>query len=182
MTASKHKFITTSLDGILSTAKIAVVEDDKDFVCSVTGETSDDVKPFDGATFGNGILNYLENTSLKGDKAGINKKIFIHDYKAKTGTGIIVKTAEFPITNGLLRDSIMLQRMNKKMLNIPFTDVNGNPMFPDITKDYNGNDLFSRYGDIVYKEGNNIYRVAGLEYNNGVTRVLRRVLTKEGWQ
>lgn len=182
MTASKHKFITTSLDGILSTARIAVVEDDKDFVCSVTGETSDDVKPFDGATFGNGILNYLENTSLKGDKAGINKKIFIHDYKAKTGTGIIVKTAEFPITNGLLRDSIMLQRMNKKMLNIPFTDVNGNPMFPDITKDYNGNDLFSRYGDIVYKEGNNIYKVAGLEYNNGVTRVLRRVLTKEGWQ
>ena len=85
--------------------------------------------------------NYLENKSLKGDKAGIDKKQFIHDYKANSGTGIIVKTAGFAITNGRLRDSLTLQRMNRKMLDIKYdTAIN-------IMQDYNGQRInYGEYG------------------------------------
>ena len=60
-------------------------------------------KPFDGATFVNPFIVYLENFSLKGDKAGIDKKQFIHFYDALTGTGGIIKTAGFGLTNDRIR-------------------------------------------------------------------------------
>jgi hypothetical protein len=123
MTASKHKFITNSLDGIRSQYNIAVVEDDSDLVFSVTGKKGK-VKPFDGATFCNGTTNYLENNSLEGDRAGIDKKQFIHDYNPITGTGIIVKTAGFAVTNERIRMSEFMGLINKKM-NTVIHEVDG---------------------------------------------------------
>mgnify|MGYP006991733103 CR=1 FL=1 len=66
----------------------------------------------------------------------ISKKQFIHDYKANSGSGIIVKTAGFPITNGRMRDSLMLQRLNRKMIDVKYTKN------VRITHDYNGDVLF----------------------------------------
>ena len=192
MTASKHKFVTTSLDGIRGKIRAAVIEDDKDVVFAITGK-HDSVKPFDGATFCSGITNYLENNSLGGDHAGVDKKQFIHDYNEKTGTGVIVKTAGFAVTNERIRNSEFMIRLNKKMMNIPHKDLSGNDIYVDITKDYIdyiGRDLVSCYGDIVYEKKGVIYRVVGIKAQNVtdeqgnqkvLTIVKRQVLTKDGW-
>lgn len=182
MTASKHKFITNSLDGIRSQYNIAVVEDDSDLVFSVTGKKGK-VKPFDGATFCNGTTNYLENNSLEGDRAGIDKKQFIHDYNPITGTGIIVKTAGFAVTNERIRMSEFMGLINKKM-NTVIHEVDGQPVRVDITKDYNGNSLVQRYGNIAYEQDGKIYRVRNIIFDEstGKTTVSRLVLTKNGWE
>lgn len=185
LTASKYKFALNLLDGIRDQYTIAVIEDDKDIVYNVYGK-KDKAKPFDGATFCAITTNYLENKSLKGDKAGIDKKQFIHDYKANSGTGIIVKTAGFAITNGRLRDSLTLQRMNRKMLDIKYdTAIN-------IMQDYNGQRI--NYGDMVYTDNNgNIFRTIDVKYAgkitiNGIEEtnpfaavVVREQLTDKGW-
>lgn len=181
LTASKYKFALGLVDGIRSQYKVAVIEDDYDFVCNIYGKT-DTAKPFDGATFNAITTNYLENKSLKGDQAGIDKKQFIHDYKAGSGTGIIVKTAGFPLTNGRLRDSLMLQRMNRKMLDLKFDS----PV--DITVDYNGNKLIaprqSKYGDMTYIVGGKIYRTIDVVYasNPFEAIIVREQLTENGWE
>ena len=46
-----------------------------------------------------------ENASLGGAKVGVNKKTFTHYYDARTGTGGIIKTANFPLTNDRIRGS-----------------------------------------------------------------------------
>jgi hypothetical protein len=120
LTASKYRFALDTITGIKSTYNVAIVEDDKDIVYNVFGRV-DTAKPYDGATICSITSNYHENNSLGSNRAGIDKKQFIHDYKANSGSGIIVKTAGFPITNGRMRDSFMLQRLNKKMLDIPYT-------------------------------------------------------------
>lgn len=171
MTASKYRFALDSITGIKNTIRVAVIEDDKDIVYNIFGRI-DKAKPFDGATLCSITSNYLENNSLGSNRAGIDKKQFIHDYKANSGSGIIVKTAGFPITNGRMRDSIMLQRLNKKMLNIKF------PISVDITRDYNRDSLLwsegttsiNKYGDMTYLEydskGNDIlYKTVGIVYD-----------------
>lgn len=173
LTASKYRFALDTITGIKSTYNVAIVEDDKDIVYNVFGRI-DKAKPYDGATICSITSNYHENNSLGSNRAGIDKKQFIHDYKANSGSGIIVKTAGFPITNGRMRDSFMLQRLNKKMLDIPYTKN------VRITHDYNGDILFgqpkdgtpiNKFGPIVYSERDAngaefIYRTVAVQYNN----------------
>lgn len=195
LTASKYKFALNLIDGIKSEYTVAVIEDDKDIVYNIYGK-KDKVKPFDGATICGLGTNYLENRSLKGDHAGIDKKQFIHDYKANSGTGIIVKTAGFALTNWRIRNSKALQNINRKMLDISF----GNDVV-DITRDYDGKPLLttkeqedhflipeSQYGDMAYVEFDGkhdiIYRTVGVVYDKvekNKAHILRQVLTKEGW-
>lgn len=172
MTASKYRFALDTITGIKSTYNVAIVEDDKDIVYNVFGRI-DKAKPYDGATICSITSNYHENNSLGSNKAGIDKKQFIHDYKANSGSGIIVKTAGFPITNGRMRDSLMLQRLNRKMLDIEYTKN------VRINMDYNGDMLLgfqsgmpvNKYGPMVYMErdaeGNDvIYRTVGVQYDS----------------
>jgi hypothetical protein len=107
MTASKYRFALDQVNGIKSEYTIAVIEDDRDIVYNIFGRV-DTAKPYDGATICSITSNYHENNSLGSNRAGIDKKQFIHDYKANSGSGIIVKTAGFPITNARLRNSRML--------------------------------------------------------------------------
>ena len=191
LTASKYRFGLDRIDGIKSQYNIAVIEDDKDIVYNIFGRI-DYAKPFDGATICSITNNYHENISLGSNKAGIDKKQFIHDYKSKSGSGIIIKTAGFSITNMRLRDSEMLQRLNKKMMDIKFKDSESKDISVRIDKDFNGNNLigmkdnkpFSQYGDMTYVEYNSdgsetIYRTVGVKYTGiNIATIYREIYDK----
>jgi predicted protein tyrosine phosphatase len=84
------------------------------------------MKPFDGATFENPFFGILQNNSLGGARVGQNKKTFTHYYNQKTGTGGIIKTAEFPLTNRYIRWSKFYQTMMKNMTDRKWKDKDGN--------------------------------------------------------
>lgn len=183
MTAAKHVFAQNVLTGIRPKYRTCVIEDDSDVVSTIHGVTAKQ-KYTDGATFNCGVTNYLENYSLQGDRAGVNKKQFVHFYK--NGYGGIIKTAGFPITNEGLRKSEYLQRMNKITLRGKVYDQNGivNSNI-DITKGFNGD---INYGDIYYREidsegKSSIIRITELEYTDQGTIAHKQRLTKssKGW-
>ena len=64
MTAAMQEFALGLLNGIPSDYNIAVIDDVKDIQYNVSGDIDDGVKPFDGATFVNPFIVYLENESL----------------------------------------------------------------------------------------------------------------------
>lgn len=177
LSASKHLFAQNLLDGIRDRYTIAVIEDDKDVVSNVFGQVGS-AKPFDGATFCSIVTNYLENNSLKGDMAGVDKKQFVHDWDPVTGTGVIIKTAGFAITNARIRDSKFLNDLNYRMLNRTISETG-----IDITKAYDDKPI--NYGEFYYKEGNTYYKVPknGISYDpaSGETIVLRQQLNRGVW-
>jgi len=63
------------------------------------------INPTDGATYESPFFSRLENNSLCGARVGNIKKTFFHFYNEKTGTGGIIKTASFPLTNYYIRRS-----------------------------------------------------------------------------
>lgn len=136
-TASMHEFLLDDLKGIPSEYNTACIEDINDLVYNIFGVT-EKVKPFDGATIVNPYIVHLENNSLHGEKAGIHKKQYIHSYNIKTGTGYMVKTAGFGITNYWMRNSKLLQDMNQNMTDVQWKDEKGQTMYVDITKSIQG--------------------------------------------
>lgn len=187
-TASMHVFQQDTLTGIPSAYRMAVIDDLKAVVFNVMGDfDKGGAKPYDGATFVNPFVVYLENNSLGGSKAGIDKKQFIHSYKENTCTGIIIKTAGFGLTNDRIRESAFYRLMMKKMTDHVWTDNVGIPFVTDITKDFRGNPI--RYDDMYYKDtdgkfymikvesaegGNNFYAVTKSEVdpNGNIIREL----------
>lgn len=152
-TASMHEFLLNQKTGIPNQYNIAVIQDINDLVYNIGGDISE-VKPFDGATIVNPFIVKLENNSLNGEKAGIHKKQFVHFYDEPTGTGGIIKTAGFGITNSLMRNSPFLERMMKNMTDYQWTDNNGNPIMIDITKQYQNyiGDNIPNFYNIFYKK------------------------------
>ena len=187
-TAAMHAFLLNSLNGISEDYNIAVIDDITDKQSSIFGRTSK-IKPFDGATFVNPFIVYLENNSLCGARAGITKKQFIHFKNAKTGTGGIIKTAGFGLTNDWIRNSDFLQKMMEKMSNHIWTDENGNPIDVDITHsgltnskiDYTYITKEGKPGDFLYFRGDDgyFYRINSFEKvkgeQNTYTRTIQRV-------
>lgn len=150
-TASIHTFQQGPLNSIPSVYNIAVIEDLKAAVYNIMGDfDSKGAAVYDGATFVNPFIVYLENNALGGAKAGIDKKQFIHAYKSNTATGIIIKTAGFGLTNDRIRNSLFYQIMMRKMTDHRWKDDLGQPYIPDILTDYAGNKI--RYDDIYYKD------------------------------
>ena len=155
-TASKHREEANALNGITEDINLAIIEDDKDFSFNFVGESGTD-KPFDGASFYNIIMNYLDNNSLGGDAMGIDKKPFAHYQGTKSGIGFILKTAGFAHTNDRIRNSKFDARLNKQMNDIKWDSpkvqklINpnwkpGDPIFtPNWTVDYFGNKI--NYGE-----------------------------------
>lgn len=139
-TAQKQQFILNSLQGISEDYNIAVIEDIK-IKKQLLRKSNNSIKPFDGATFVNPFFVHLENFSLCGAKAGINKKQFVHFYDSQTGTGGIIKTAGFGLTNDSIRNSPMDMLMMKKMTSNTWIDENGNPVDIDITKSWDGKNI-----------------------------------------
>ena len=116
-TASKHREEANALNGITEDINLAIIEDDKDLSYNYVGEHGTD-KPFDGASFYNMLMNYLDNNSLGGDAMGTDKKPFAHYQGVKSGIGFILKTAGFAHTNDRIRNSKFDARLNKHMNDI----------------------------------------------------------------
>ena len=104
MTAQMHEFSLNTLNGIPEDYNIAVIEDIHVDVPLITKETNE-TTPYDGGTFVNPFIVYLENNSLGGARAGITKKPFVHFKHGRVGIGGIIKTAGFGMTNDWMRNS-----------------------------------------------------------------------------
>lgn len=166
-TASKHREAAGNLNGIRNTLNVAIIEDDKDGVFNYNGNNAPSgTKPFDGASFYNPTMNYLDNNSLGGDAMGVDKKPFAHHMGDKSGIGFILKTAGFALTNDRIRNGNGFDvRLNKQMLNIPWSQD------MDWTKDFNGNRI--NYGpwfkyDITSKKW---FKYSHPIVENGITYV-----------
>lgn len=162
-TASMHPFLLNQFDGIPTEYNISIIQDINDYVYTVSGKT-ETIKPFDGATFVNPFIVYLENNSLNGEKAGIHKKQFVHFYDEELGTGGIIKTAGFGITNSWMRNSPFMERMMRNMTDIPWRNELGLPVILDITKKIQNIDSSDVHNTLKF---NNIY------FTNSVNGELR---------
>ena len=158
-TAAMHAFQLNLLNGIPEEYNIAVIEDIHDEQGTVLG-LDNDIKPFDGATFVNPFVVILENNSLGGARAGITKKQFVHFKNERTGTGGIIKTAGFGLTNDWIRNSPFLERMMRKMTNHVWLNQDGTPAIVDITTDYKGNKIV--FKDAYFKVGDRIFKIADI--------------------
>lgn len=156
-TAAMDQFQLNQIDGIPLWYNIAIIDDIKEGLFTVDGNT-DSAKPYDGATYVNPITMYLENNSLNEAKAGIDKKQFVHFYDEMTGSGGIIKTAGFAVTNDRMRNSIFYRDMMHNMTNKVWKDYQGNDYIADITKNYKGEDV--NYGEFYFKKGNKYYRAS----------------------
>lgn len=173
-TAAMHAFQLNLLNGIPEEYNIAVIEDIHDEQGTILG-LDNDIKPFDGATFVNPFVVILENNSLGGARAGITKKQFVHFKNERTGTGGIIKTAGFGLTNDWIRNSPFLERMMRKMTNHVWLNQDGTPAIVDITTDYKGNKIV--FKDTYFKVGDRIFKIADIRSlgNNTYQRTIQEV-------
>lgn len=187
-TASMQEFLLKLIDGIPEYYNVAVIEDVKDTLYNVSGTVDSKVKPYDGATFVNPFLVYLENISLGAAKAGITKKQFVHFYNERTGTGGIIKTAGFGITNDLLRNSKQLQIMMQNMTDRVWTTKSGTETVVNILERFGDPSDLIDYTDldkpnegIYFKQNGRYYRIVNIINigPNTYRRVLQEV-TQDG--
>lgn len=156
-TAAMHEFQLGSITGIPTEYNMAIIDDIKAPVYTVSGDRGNHA-PFDGATFVNPFVVIWENNSLEGDKAGIDKKQFVHYYDEATGTGGIIKTAGFGLTNDRMRRYKFYRDMMHNMTNRAWKNDDGTDHIAregGILVDYNGKDV--NYGPIYFRKGNKYY-------------------------
>lgn len=161
-TAAMEQFQLNQVDGIPLWYNIAIIKDINQGLFTIDGNTNE-AKPYDGATFVNPIIMYLENNSLNEARAGIDKKQFVHFYDEMTGSGGIIKTAGFAITNDRMRNSTFYRDMMKNMTNRVWKTYKGANYEADITRDYNGNTV--DYGTFYFKKGNKYYKATIKKYS-----------------
>lgn len=173
-TAAMHAFQLNTLRGIPETYNIAVIEDIHDYRGTVTGVVGD-IKAFDGATFVNPFVVILENNSLGGARVGITKKQFVHFKNVATGTGGIIKTAGFGLTNDWIRNSPFLEKMMEKMTNHKWLNEDSTPFITDITRNYRGEKI--NYKDFYFKRNGRFYQIIDIQStgNNIYSRTLQEI-------
>lgn len=157
-TATMHEFQLNQIDGVPSVYNMAIMSDLKSDVYTVQADV-DKATNFDGATFVNPFIVIWENNSLNGDKAGINKKQFVHFYDRATGTGGIIKTAGFGLTNDKIRQFDFYRNMMYNMTNKQWKNADGSQHIMrkgGILKDFENNDI--DYGDFYYRKGAKFYK------------------------
>lgn len=171
-TATMKEFQLNDIFGVAVDMNVAVVKDIIDFQNTVNGDT-DRIKPYDGACIVNPFMVLLENYSLGADAAGYVKKPFFHAYKERFGTGIIIKTAGFGITNDNLRNLEGTKILMKKMTNRRWRNQDGS-----VITEYNVFDVkldkssFEKggtsYDQIFYMKDGVVYN-RKLEWISGMT-------------
>lgn len=177
LTAAMHEFQLNQIDGIPSTYNMAMLSDLHSDVYTIQAD-SDQATNFDGATFVNPWVVIWENNSLNGDKAGVNKKQFVHFFDRATGTGGIIKTAGFGITNDKARQYQFYRDMAYNMTHFNWKDQNGNQLIMPkdatqngILRDFNGDDV--NYGDVYFtKAGKNYRRIVQDYLGNNTYEVI----------
>lgn len=188
--ATMKQFQLGDLQGIPSTYNIAILDDIKKSVYNIEGKYST-AKPYDGATFVNPFIVYLENYSLGGSSAGINKKPIAHAYDERTGNAIFIKTAGFGLTNATIKNSDRNRNIMRKMTDIAWTDQNGGEFVCDINYSYrkyfdskDGEIKHSRinYGDLYYENrGGDIIKINRFEYlGDNNYRIYRQKVNRIG--
>lgn len=165
-TAAMTQFQLNQIDGIPLWYNIAIIDDIKTGLFTVDGNTNSS-KPYDGATFVNPIIMYLENNSLNEARAGVHKKQFVHYYDELTGTGGIIKTAGFALTNDYMRQSELYRDMMYNMTNRVWKDEEGNDYIADITKNFKGEDV--DYGTFYYNKNDKYYQATIKKINKDNT-------------
>lgn len=181
-TAAMHSFQKNLLQGIPEEINIAIMPDNVDIFQTISGNI-EEINAFDGATFGNPFFTILENYSLGGAKVGITKKTFTHYYDHRTGTGGIIKTAEFPLTNNTIRNFPFYQVMMKNMTDRIWRNQDGSEAIVDITRDYNGKPIMftnptDQKGQCYFLgEDGNYYAILSIKSdgNNLYTRTIQQV-------
>lgn len=171
-TAQLHQLTLNLLDGVNQEYTIAVIGDLYALQSTINGRVNE-VTIMDGATFSNPFIVYLENNSLGGASAGMIKKPFYHFKNQRTGTGGIIKTASFPITNDNIRNSELYQNIMRKMTDRKWFDQNGEVYQADISTDYNGNKI--NYGETFFFRDGKFYRMVG-----EITPTIQQVETADG--
>jgi hypothetical protein len=121
LTATMYPFQRHQFDGPPTKYNMAILSDIFYDVYTLNGEITDWV-PFDGATFVNPLVVYWENFALDEAKAGIDKKPFVHFYDTATGTGGIIKTAGFGLTNDRIKSHRFYRIMVKNMMDRPWVN------------------------------------------------------------
>lgn len=167
-TATMHEFQLNQIDGVPSVYNMAIMSDLKSDVYTVQADV-DKATNFDGATFVNPFIVIWENNSLNGDKAGINKKQFVHFYDRATGTGGIIKTAGFGLTNDKIRQFDFYRNMMYNMTSKKWKNADGSQHIMrgrGILKDFEDKDI--DYGDFYYRKGAKFYkrRIQSYDGNN----------------
>ena len=170
-TATMKEYQLNDIFGVSVDMNVAVVKDIIDFQNTVNGDT-DRIKPYDGACVVNPFMVLLENYSLGADAAGYVKKPFFHAYKERFGTGVIIKTAGFGITNDNLRNLLGTKILMKKMTNRRWRNQNG-----EIITEYNifdskipgGTFSGTSYDQIFYIKEGVVYQrrlewISGIQY------------------
>lgn len=191
LTAAMNQLLLGTINGAPEVYNIACIDEPHDKQYNSQGIITD-VKPMDGSTYVDPFTVVLENNSLEGAKVGITKKIFVHAYNEHTGTGVIIKTACFGLTNDLARCSASTQVKIKNMTDRPWLEENSNnQLIIDITKDYNGNKIAydnintsssdGSFEDIFYKEKGLYYKVLSIDsLGNNNYRVTREQVDETG--
>ena len=162
-TATMHLFQLNQLNGVPEEANIAIIEEDFDLLYNIVGQLDNGVSPYDGATFVHPLMKYIENNSLNGAKVGTNKKIFVHYYDKRTGSGGIIKTAGFALTNNTMRMAKFDMRLARNMMDRPWVKEDGSNYVVDLTKDnWNGEKV--NINGLTYEgEDGKIYKILGME-------------------
>lgn len=187
-TAQMHPFLLNTLTGIPEDYNIAVIQDTKEIRALVT-KLVNEITPYDGGTFVNPFIVYLENNSLGGAKAGITKKPFVHFKHGDIGTGGIIKTAGFGLTNDWMRNSPLLQNFMQMMTDHDWLDPNGNSYYNVRGKqgEFRGIDILNYYWQgeaktidydpVIIKQNGKFYsvRIIPTEWNGVVKRELTEV-------
>lgn len=180
-TAIMHEFQLNQIDGIPSIYNMAIMSDLKSDVYTVQADV-DKATNFDGATFVNPFIVIWENNSLNGDKAGLNKKQFVHFYDRATGTGGIIKTAGFGLTNDKIRQYDFYRNMMHNMTQRQWKNSDGTQYIMregGILKDFEGNDI--DYGDFYYRKGAKFYKRRIQSYDgNNTYSVLEQQVDENG--
>ena len=147
-TSTVHLFQNKQLNGAPSVYNLSIIEDITFDLYNVMGDLYlEGHAPLDGGMFVNAWISELENNSLAGEKAGIDKKQFGTFFSELYGAGGIVKTAGFAATNSRMRRQKSWQNLQKAMTSKPwvkeFADEFGNDILEvmDITEDYLGNTI-----------------------------------------
>ena len=176
-TAAMHEFQLNTINGIPTTYNMAIIDDYRTPVYTISGDRGNHA-PLDGATFVNPLVVIWENNSLEGDKAGIDKKQFVHYYDELTGTGGIIKTAGFGITNDRVRRYQFYRDMIHNMMNREWKNTDGSKHIMrdgGILVDFNGNSV--DYGDIYFEKDGKYYHrtinsyIGGNKYSITTTEV-----------
>lgn len=167
-TAAMHEFQLNQIDGVPTVYNMAIMSDLKSDVYTIQADV-DKATNFDGATFVNPFIVIWENNSLNGDKAGINKKQFVHFYDRATGTGGIIKTAGFGLTNDKIRQFDFYRNMMYNMTSKNWKNADGSQHIMrkgGILKDFEDKDI--DYGNFYYRKGAKFYkrRIQSYDGNN----------------